>query len=333
MASAGCDAGTTRTGLQPLRQACYAPQRGDGAHTVMQPPSRSVFPEGAATRSRENYSAQTGRVYAMVDSVAGVGASIDSVYKSGLPDFTRPPLVEVAVGLMFEPLEISPITLAQLYSQWQEDYPSFEEHPAIPSSPSVPGLIFEVSVPRVRFWFLNNSGRLIQVQRDRLIVNWRKEAASAAYPRYGSLRVELEKRVTQFSEFLESRHKGPLRPNAIEVTYVNQVPLAGKSPNLSDIVALLQSAPKDVGLPVETNLSVRFDVSSQLERKSAALVINAQRSPTVDPPLAVLQLSCSIPVYDLPDAFDALDKARYHVVQSFQSVTTDKMHDEWGIER
>ena len=193
------------------------------------------------------------------------------------------------------------------------------------------GLIFEVNVPRIRFWFLNNSGRLIQVQRDRLIVNWRKEVESAGYPRYGSLRTELEKRLAEFSEFLVNHHQGPLRPNAIEVTYVNQVSLAGESPKLSDIVSLLQSPPKDVGSPIEANLSVRFDASTHLDRESAVLVINAQRSSTVEPPLAVLQLSCSIPVRDLSDAFVALDKARYHVVQSFRSVTTDKMHEEWGI--
>ncbi len=333
MASAECDTVVSRMGLQTVRQAYSVSQGSDGTHTVAQPPSRFVFSARAVTRPRENHLSQTGRVYATVDGVRGSGGSVDSTHESGLPDFARPPLVEVAVGLMFEPLAINVITLAQLYLRWQEDYPSFEEHPAIPSLPSMPGLIFEVDVPRIRFRFINKSGRLIQVQRDRLIANWRKEERSAAYPRYSSLRVELENRVAQFSEFLASQHQGPLKPNAIEVTYVNQVPLVGKSPNLSDIVSLLQSAPDEAGSPVETDLSVRFDASAQLERESATLVINAQRSSTVDPPLAVLQLSCNIPVHDLSDAFDALDKARYHVVQSFQSVTTDKMHEEWGIER
>lgn len=299
----------------------------------MQSQSRSVFPSGAATRPTENYLTQNESAYATVDDVKRSGGAINTVYESGLPDFTRPPLVEIAVGLMFEPLEINSISLAQLYLQWREDYPSFEEHPAIPSLPSTPGLIFEVDVPRIRFWFLNNSGRLIQVQRDRLIVNWRKEAESADYPRYSSLRAELEQRADQFSEFLAGQHQSPLKPNAIEVTYVNQVPLAGESSNLSDIVSMLQHTPEDVGSPVETNLSVRFDASASLERESAALVINAQRSSTVDPPLAVLQLSCSTRVRDLSDAFEALDRARYHLVHSFQSITTDKMHEKWGIGR
>lgn len=332
MARAGCDAIATHARLSAPSRACFASRSGDGAHTLMQPSSRSVFSEDPITPSAENRSAQNSQVYAMVDSVADVGASVDLAYDSGLPDFIRPPLVEVAIGLMFEPLDIGAITFARLYSQWQEDYPEFQEHPVIPTFPSVPGLIFDTNVPHVRFWFLNDSGRLIQVQRDRLIMNWRKKAASAPYPRYGSLRTELEKRVTQFSEFLKSRRESPISPNAIEVTYVNQVPLVDESSNLSDIVSLLRPVPKKVGSPLEANLSIRFDARSQLGREST-LVINVQRSPVVEPPLAVLQLSCSVPVRDLSDAFDALDKARYHVVQSFRGVTTDKMHDEWGIER
>jgi uncharacterized protein (TIGR04255 family) len=181
--------------------------------------------------------------------------------------------------------------------------------------------------------FLDNSGRLIQVQRDRLIVNWRKEAESSVYPRYSSLRAELEQRATQFSEFLASQQQSPLKPNAIEVTYVNQIPLTGESSNLSDIVSMLQHPPGNVGSPAETNLSVRFDVSAPLERESAVLVINAQRSSVVDPPLAVLQLSCNTPVRDFSDAFEALDRARYHLVHSFHDITTDKMHEKWRIGR
>lgn len=295
--------------------------------------SQSGVSDGAATGSTEGYLAQRKPVYATVHAVTGEGGSDDSAFESGLPEFTRPPLVEVAVGLMFEPLPLNAVMFAQLYSEWRDDYPRFEEHPAIPSSMSLPGLVFDVGVPHLRLWFLGNSGRLIQVQRDRLIVNWRKEAETAAYPRYGSLRVELKRRLSEFTEFLANQHQSELNPNSVEVTYVNQVPLAGASSSLSDIVSILHATPERLGSPIETNLSVRFDVSAQLERESAALVVNAQRSPTVDPPLAVLQLSCSMPVKDLSDAFDALDKARYHVVQSFHSVTTRKMHEEWGLER
>jgi hypothetical protein len=59
---------------------------------------------------------------------------------------------------MFEPLEINSIALAQLYLQWRQGYPSFEEHPAIPSLPATPGLIFDVDVPRIRFWFSRQFG-------------------------------------------------------------------------------------------------------------------------------------------------------------------------------
>ncbi|MGH9427977.1 MAG: TIGR04255 family protein, partial [Terriglobia bacterium] len=149
-------------------------------------------------------------------------------------------------------------------------------------------------------------------------------------PRYGSLRVELEKRISEFAEFLSDRQQEPLRPNAIEITYVNQVPLTGDFSILSDIVSIIQPAPVELGSPIETNLSVRFDVSEQLRRDSANLVVNVQRSSNVDPPLAILQLSCTSPVDGLADALKGLDQARYHVVQSFLSITTARSHEKWG---
>lgn len=326
----------------PLGEPDAAAVRTTGEGHLVRPHTASEPPTGATTlsgnlsdlpRSDVEDSSQTNPAYATVDSMTSPGGTRHSRYESGLPDFRLPPLVEVALGLMFEPLSIDSMTLAQLYLEWQEDYPNIEEHLAIPPSSSTPGLILErVGVPHLRFWFMNESGRLIQIQRDRLVVNWRKEREYDAYPRYGSLRVELERRLGEFSDFLGTRKHGNLRPNASEITYVNHIPLSGEVQSLSDIVTLLRPAPSDVGTPVETNLTVRFDVSNELDREPANLVVNAQRSPNVDPPLAVLQLSCVSPVTDIPDAFKALDRARYQVVRSFQQITTPKMHAEWGFE-
>lgn len=276
------------------------------------------------------FSGQNQPSYATVGVMAEQGRCESSHHKSGLPDFTRPPLVEVAVGLMFEPLSIDAMTLAQLYLEWQKDYPEIEERQAIPSS-SAPGLILE-SVPRLRLWFMNKSGRLLQVQRDRLVVNWRKKEEDDAYPRYGVLRDELEQRLKELDDFLRQRNHRGLRPNASEITYVNRIPLTGEVQNLSDILTVLNPPPQDVGTPVETNMTVRFDVSEKVGRDSVSLVVNAQRNPDVDPPLAVLQLSCVSPVHNIDDAFDALGKTRYQVVRSFQQITSKRMHEKWGAE-
>ena len=76
------------------------------------------------------------------------------------------------------------------------EYPKTEELPPLPSQIEKFGEELQqaqVSGPRLqfmdpnatRFWFIGDPGtRLIQVQRDRFVINWRKVTGDEAYPRY-----------------------------------------------------------------------------------------------------------------------------------------------------
>jgi len=231
---------------------------------------------------------------------------------------------------MFDPLGVRAIDLAQLYVQWRAEYPKYEEHAAIPASPSIPGLILEPGIPHLRLWYIGAGGRLIQIQRDRLIVNWRKESEFSDYPRYGALRSELESRSREFASFIAEQGIGELSPNSIELTYVNQIPLEDAQ-SLADIVSLVRAPSVDLGSATEANISLRFDASSAVSHESATLAVNVQRSLNAEPPSVILQLSCVSPVNDVSDAFETLDRARYHVVRSFQHLTTESMHNKWGV--
>ncbi len=154
--------------------------------------------------------------------------------RTPLPEYDAPPVSEVALAVHFAPLERWQSAHAGLY--WgviADDYPQtviqppiapqierFDEEP--PQAPQVQ----LISGPMMdRYWFITQEGtRLIQVQQDRFIVNWRKVTGDEAYPRYADvIRPLFEKEWRRFKTFVESRKLGSVEVLQCEVTYVNDL--------------------------------------------------------------------------------------------------------------
>ncbi len=117
-----------------------------------------------------------------------------------LPDFSNPPVIEVALSVQFEP--IAALRTPQIGLLWEEFRPRFqktEEYPPLNAVIEKFGLpeahksdiqvqmLPSPPVPRV--WFLNETGtELVQVQQDRFVHNWRKVGTGDVYPRYERVR-------------------------------------------------------------------------------------------------------------------------------------------------
>src|SRR4051812_28021302 len=118
----------------------------------------------------------------------------DYLVSGPLPDYARPPVIEVAVGVEFFPVEeLDTVQLVRLHDVWRDRYPLIQLQPEVASGPQLP-IVFGGVLP-VRLWSQSeNQESLIQVQADRLIVNWRRFAENREYPRYGTLRAEFQAR-------------------------------------------------------------------------------------------------------------------------------------------
>ncbi|MGH8591471.1 MAG: TIGR04255 family protein, partial [Gammaproteobacteria bacterium] len=110
-----------------------------------------------------------------------------------LPEYAKPPVVEVACAVQFEPItELHAGRLGALWGEYRDRYPRVEQHPPLPAlreqfeaTPARLGFTVETTFPMPRVWFLSAEGtRLVQVQRDYFILNWRKLDTDAVYPRY-----------------------------------------------------------------------------------------------------------------------------------------------------
>ena len=81
-----------------------------------------------------------------------------------------------------------------------------------------------------RLWMVNdNDTRLIQVQPDRLVVNWRKVGGDDVYPRYEAIREQFTAVVDKFSAFLAEQELDELRVNQCEITYINHIPVSDEA--------------------------------------------------------------------------------------------------------
>lgn len=144
-----------------------------------------------------------------------------------LPEYGNPPVDEVVCGVLFDPIVGFLLPhFGVLWEKFRQEYPRCQE--VAPLMPVVEGpeqlppqeiVVSEIPLPRV--WFLHDDGRIIQVQRDRFLHNWRKLQPTNEYPRYRKVFQMFQDHFATFQDFLSENQLGLLIPRQYEMTYVN----------------------------------------------------------------------------------------------------------------
>jgi len=263
-----------------------------------------------------------------------------------LPQFDNPPVVEVALGIQFETIrELRAPVFAEYWEQIRAAFPRWTEAAALAPGverfgvPPVAGRRFKIEFhdepPPSRALFESAAGdRLIQVQADRFVTNWRK--GGDPYPRYESaIRPDFRVAFDGFRDFLHQRgHE--CQPNQWEVTYVNFIHGERWDPR-AELGRVLTSCASDgrggqFGSPEWAEYGVHF-VIEQDSNPVGRLHVNAQ--PGVDDGEdPVLRLSLTARGYPSGPSTDhvleGLDLGREYVVRGFAALTTPEMHRIWG---
>lgn len=148
---------------------------------------------------------------------------------SSLPEYRTPPVDEVVCGILFEPIEQFLVPhFGLLWQKFRGEYPRCQHvDPLMPVIENSTGarpeeIISEVPLPRI--WFLHDDGRIIQVQRDRFLHNWRKLKPTDEYPRYRKVFQMFQSHFSTFQEFLNEHQLGKIMARQYEMTYVNIIP-------------------------------------------------------------------------------------------------------------
>jgi uncharacterized protein (TIGR04255 family) len=248
-----------------------------------------------------------------------------------LPSFDNPPVVEVAMSFGFAPIPgLQFGAMADLRNQWMDEYPLVEEQPFLDPPPQPQQTIhIEMGPPPRRLWLLGSQGdRVIQIQRDRLIANWRAVAGGdTLYPRYEPLRTQFLARWAEFQQFVAEKFES-LSPalQFAEVTYVNLVPPADTAaPAIEDVLKIM--SPPEFGLVGLGMVAYTSNWQTSDWRDRLAVVANVD--PTAPEAPVVIQITAGAQIDDTRTAEDALDRAHDLVVGTFGVVTTDQMQQRW----
>lgn len=257
-----------------------------------------------------------------------------------LPEFERPPLDEMAIGVQFEPLTKFHAAHAGLYWQRIRDrYPQTQEQPPLPpvveqlsAMPMKVGIGLMSGLPIPRTWFLSRSGdQLIQVQRNRFLRNWRSVTGSEVYPRYSTLVAAFRNEWDEFRSFVRVEELGELKVNQCELTYVDNIE---RNPeefgNLWEVFTFLH--PQDQGFlprPEMTGWEARYKLPNDRGR----LIL--EMNPAFRGRDMKMVISFNMTARGAPEGggddqiFAWFDLAHEWINRAFDQLTTSQMHISW----
>lgn len=263
-----------------------------------------------------------------------------TTHDQGLPEYTRPPVVEVALAIQFDSaIGYKARHLAEIARHWENDYPNVEERTPLPmmglgsESPTVTlDVGDETAVPRL--WLQNNAGdRVVQLQQDRIVVNWRQESDKGTYPRYKSIRQALLDTWDTFRTAVTDLSLEMPPPSVCEAQYINHLRAEQGWRSIEDTARLIApwgGTMSDEFLPTDAHGMFLSHFHLPDERGW----LNIEGWPTgrgANEKMLVLNLTsrgrASSP--KISGALDFMDLAHEWIVRGFTSMTTSEAHKIW----
>lgn len=263
------------------------------------------------------------------------------------PEFNSPPVIESVLGLQFHPIQN--FSIHHLFLYWvsvRDKYPNIETQPPIEqvieqfdqTAISTAGFPFIFSsTPDLRCWLIDKSrNKLIQIQRDRFLHNWRKVKGDEAYPHYDNLKPSFVEEWKNFCNFLRDERLEEPIINQCEVTYINHIVIEKDIKSYGDVNHITKFLAKDPKFGVLPNPEmITFDIKYVLPENKGRLHVNLQPVIRQWDGKRVLQLILTArgkPASSkLEDLLEWCNLGHDWIVAGFKDFTTEEMHKIWGI--
>lgn len=264
--------------------------------------------------------------------------------RNDLPEFGQPPVVETALGVEFEPIrDWTLLHYGRFWERVRAEYPGGSVQPPIVTPE--PGSIVRVEridqMMPIRAWFANETnGRLIQLQSDRFVHNWRRFATGGEhpYPRYPETRQMFAAAWQQFLSFLDEQGLPSPVVKRCEVTYINHIERGAGWSAMSDLASVTNlwcgtESLRFLPTPEAADMDIHFAMPGIKDR----LHVQFRRAARQSDGAELIQLALTargVPQESGTDAILAwFDVGREWVVRGFTDITTEKMHRLWGRSR
>lgn len=248
--------------------------------------------------------------------------------------FHQPPLNEVVLGYSFLPRP--DLLIPHIGAFWREvqgDYPKVQHAEPIVDSPQA----FSDGIPLPRVWLMNDdSGFLVQIQQDRLLVNWRDKDKGTPYVRFEAVRAEFARIESKFKDYIQRATGVPLVAARHNLTYVNLLPHGSGWTGVEDIERVFPSiswkrSTEFLPTPTELSLKAVFELPSGFGN----LTVNVVPAKVVRDGSAVLkfELVARSGAKAPPPKFEEwVQVAHEWIVRGFKDLTSDEMHSKhWRL--
>jgi len=259
-----------------------------------------------------------------------------------LPDFGKPPLNEVVLGVQFSPPKgYQQIRAGEVWALFKSEYPLVQELQALeptfetfglPHHGQIGGrLSFVTGASHDRFWFLRKSGdELIQFQHDKLLHNWRKIGDQRnEYPRFEGMAARFSAELRQLESYFSSLSSQPLAINQCEVSYINHIDI-GTGPMKPEL--WLRGAGFE-GIEIDDlNMGCREVIRGENGQPVGRITYEVNTGIKPDRSrLIVLNLTArgAPDGSDIDSALRFIAKGRELIVKRFATITTEAAHKAW----
>lgn len=245
-----------------------------------------------------------------------------------------PPVIEVALGVAFEPLpDLGAVGLARLAAHWQDEYPVMREVPGRPPGGLAPagGIQIGTGAPPSRLWLLSaDENDLVQLQNDTLIINWRRVRSEDVYPGHQELLQRFRHLWAEFQERMIGH--GDLRPRLVEWTYVDRLESSVPARDLTFVDGSLEQALPGVAGSFEFRIVRELRQGDKLEGYLA--VVGGPASAPGAEPFYALNITTKLDAAGLPvtGMGDLLQQAHDRSFEAFTAVVDARLRDEGGRE-
>lgn len=268
----------------------------------------------------------------------------------GRPRFAKPPVQQVALAVYFSPpLGLQSVDVGRLWERLSDRFPTYGDAPVLPQVPveirdgGAFSINFQLGPPAgTRTTFQTPVGeRMVQIQSDRVVLNWQRTVDAPDYPGYDVLRPEMVELLQHLRATCTQVGGSEPQASQVEVHYVNPIPRGGEGPeHVSGLLAPWTGETSNGFLPVEeeVRLDVRYPITDSTDRFLGRLYISAGPAVAASPghaprPVHLLQLFARV----LPTSSDtvaaapeALDIGHDWIVNGFAAITTQSMHTVWA---
>lgn len=244
--------------------------------------------------------------------------------------FDKAPIAEVVLGLQFKEPVFTYKFIYNFYNSIKDNFPEIQENQILPT---VIEKIDEPTENKIlqgfnsrKFFIHKNQNKLIQMQPDRLLFNWRKLENAAEYPHFINVKDEFLKIFASVNEIQNIKSM----INQLEMTYVDNIFIDQHKADNFDTKTIfnifnlrkdIKTLDYKISYPiVELNGNVHLSIKNAKSKKDQRKLLVVESTTR-----GALLNGMSIDEW-----FEASHK---ELLDLFNNITTDSAKEIWGINK